>query len=307
MRKYFFLFPFFAVLLPASLAAAQQCTTQVMVNAFDSATRTDLHGLLAGDFEARLGRSSLQVVSAHPVFRNRVLVLLDLGRSSDRNSDLQGVAALLREAPLGLPVAFGVFAGNAVFTPGFLTDDIELSAAIENVLSRTRSLKPGSAIIPALHQALRLFGPHQPGDTVLLISSGAGFTGKKRERALTAEFLRRGVRLQLLIGMPSSDRNDITSVFLGRGLGDNLNDDLIRFANRTGGALMGLMNSDWFNISSAGYLLTIRMPENLDRPKNWKLSVRNPEWRADLFYPAQLPPCNGPMLASAGAKRKPRP
>lgn len=307
MRKYFFLFPLFAVLLPASLAAAQECTTQVMVNAFDSDTRTDLHGLLARDFEARLGRSSLQVVSAHPVFRNRVLVLLDLGRSSDRNSDLQGVAALLREAPLGLPVAFGVFAGNAVFTPGFLTDDIELSAAIENVLSRTRNLKPGSAIIPALHQALRQFGPHQPGDTVLLISSGAGFTGKKRERALTAEFLRRGVRLQLLIGMPSSDRDDISSVFLGRGLGDNLNDDLIRFANRTGGALMGLMNSDWFNISSAGYLLTIRMPENLDRPKNWKLRVRNPEWRADLFYPAQLPPCSAPMLASAGAKRKPRP
>lgn len=108
-----------ALMMLASLAHGQQCSTQVPVNAFDSHTRAFLFGLTPADFEATLGRSKLTVTGIKPIFRNRVLVLLDAGNRPERKS-LQDVMQLVDQAPSGMPVAVGIFAQHAVFTRLYL-------------------------------------------------------------------------------------------------------------------------------------------------------------------------------------------
>ena len=73
------LFFLFALVLGISVASAQQCATQVAVNAFDSRTKNFLYGLTPADFQASMGHAPLEISAVGPIFRNRVLVLLDAG------------------------------------------------------------------------------------------------------------------------------------------------------------------------------------------------------------------------------------
>jgi hypothetical protein len=51
-----------------------------------------------------------------PIFSNRVLILVD--QSSGNQESMHAVADLVREAPPGMPAAFGVLTERAVFTHG---------------------------------------------------------------------------------------------------------------------------------------------------------------------------------------------
>lgn len=307
-------FPFIFIALLASLAPAQQCTTQVAINAFDSRTKNFLYGLTAADFQAAAGRSQLRIANVQPVFRNRVLVLLDSSGRPDKE-ELKTVAELVTQAPPGMPVAFGVFARRAVFTPGFVKDPDLLSSAIQKVIEEANDLGTGNALTAALGKALDLFGPHQPGDTILLVSNGNRHESKKALHKLRDEFRRRGTRLQLLLGLQpasggSGSGNDISFLFAGWALADKMSDDLVRLANSTGGALMGFMNSDWLDVASSGYMLSVVAPVEMSKPRNWTLRIRdagNDVPPAELFYPEQLAPCATPVIAAVSAEVQPRP
>lgn len=306
------LFPCLFLLLLASLARAQQCTTQVAINAFDARTRNSLHGLTAADFQAAAGRDPLRVTKVQPVFRNRVLVLLDAG-GHPQHDDLQAAAELVMQAPPGMPIAFGLFGGRAVFTHSFIKDMDALSSAVQQVMAEANQLGTGHALPAALHQALDLFGPHQPGDTILLVSNGSHRESKKNMASLRKDFRRRGTRLQLLLGLQPSQSargNDASLLFAGWALGENISDELVRLANSTGGALMGFMNSDWLDVASSGYMLSITTPAETNKPRNWSLRIKdagNDVPPADLFYPEQLAPCAAPVIAALPMEAKPRP
>lgn len=306
------LFPCIFIALLASLAPAQQCTTQVAVNAFDSRTRNFLYGLTPADFQAAAGRDQLRITKVQPVFRNRVLVLLD-SSARPRQEDLKAMAELVTEAPPGMPVAFGLFARHAVFTRGFISDPDLLSSAVGEAMAQANDLGTGSALPAALAQALDLFGPHQPGDTILLVSNGSRHESRRAIDKLRKEFRRRGTRLQLLVGLQpasSGSGNDASLLFAGWTLTDNMSDSLVQLANSTGGALMGFMNSDWLDAASSGYMLSIVTPMEMSKPRNWTLRIRdagNDVPPADLFYPEQLAPCATPMIAAFPAEARPRP
>src|ERR1700757_2743448 len=92
-------------------AAAQECTSYVVVSAFDRKTGDDIDDLNAGDFQARLGKRDVAVLSATQKFTDRLLVLLQTdGTSNDRIEDVVNLATrMARQAPEGKPLAFGVF------------------------------------------------------------------------------------------------------------------------------------------------------------------------------------------------------
>jgi hypothetical protein len=292
------------LVLLSSPAMAQQCTTSVLVNAFDAKTKASLHGLRASDFAASVGRDTLTVDSVHPVFRNRVLVLLDL---SDRNEGasraavLQNTADYINEAPTGMPVAFGAFAENAVFSNGFSSDPESLASAVQRTMDRAGSFRGKSNLANALGEALTMFGRPRPGDTILLISNGDGRISRIQWNLLARKFYHHDIRLQLLMNAPITSGTDAASMLSAFSIADHINPSLIRLANRTGGVLMGFMNSEWYNAAASGYLLEVREP-HAAKSKTWRLRVPNYDQefgvQSVLFYPQQLPACSVPLLAS---------
>jgi hypothetical protein len=299
-----------AVVMLASVAQGQQCSTQVPVNAFDSHTRAFLFGLTPADFEATAGHSKLTITGLKPIFRNRVLVLLDAGNHPDHKS-LEDAAQLLDEAPSGMPVAVGIFAQRAAFTRDFISDNNLLISSANRLIQQSQALGTGSSLHHALTQALGRFGPHQPGDTILLVTSGNEHESKRVFKQLRQEFRRRGTRLQLLAGLiPPGLADDSSGIFSAWTVPENFSDQLIALANSSGGALMGVMNSDWTDAATSGYLLSVLTPAEMKKPQRWSLRIRdagNDVPRAKLFYPQQLSPCAAPMVAALPAKTKPRP
>ena len=295
----------------SSFSAAQRCTTSVLVNAFDATTRESLHGLRPSDFAASAGRhDELQVESVRPVFRNRVLVLLDLGglngsssaQQTARTAMLQNAIEYINEAPQEMPVAFGAFAERAVFTSGFSIGPESLSSSMQSISQRAIGLTGNSNLTTALLQALAMFGQHRPGDTILLISNGNGTARKIKWNALAREFARHETRIQLLMNTPAASVSDSASIFSAFTSVDLMDPSLLKLANGTGGVLMGFMNSEWYNVAASGYLLDIRESQRT-KSKSWHLQVRNygDEFGVTpvLFYPRQLPACSASLLASA--------
>ena len=299
------------LLVISSFAAAQRCTTSVLVNAFDATTRESLHGLRPSDFAASAGRhDELQVESVRPVFRNRVLVLVDLGGPNGNNSAqqtartamLQNAIEYINEAPQEMPVAFGAFAERAVFTSGFSTGPESLSSSMQSISQRAIGLTGNSNLTTALLQALAMFGQHRPGDTILLISNGNGPARKIKWNALAREVARHETRIQLLMNTPAASVSVSASMFSAFTSVDLMDPSLLKLANGTGGVLMGFMNSEWYNVAASGYLLDIRESQRT-KSKSWHLQVRNygDEFGVTpvLFYPRQLPACSASLLASA--------
>lgn len=303
-----------ALIMLASLAHGQQCSTQVPVNAFDSQTRAFLFGLTSADFEATLGHSKLTITGIKPIFRNRVLVLLDAGNRPGRKA-LEDAAQLLDQAPVGMPVAVGVFAQEAVFTRDFISDNDLLISAAHRLVQQADALGKGSNVHHALRQALDLFGPHQPGDTILLVTSGVEHESNRTVKDLRREFRLHETRLQLLAGLlpvVPAHETEVSQIFsaLMLPVPENFSERMIILANSTGGALMGIMNSDWPDAATSGYMLAVVTPAAMRKPRNWNLRIRdagNEVPPADLFYPEQISPCIAPLVATIPAKTEPRP
>ena len=301
-----------ALLAGVSAASAQQCATQVAVNAFNSQTKTFVYGLTPADFKASFGHAPLEISAVTPVFRNRVLVLLDAGANPGSQA-LSQMAELVEDAPPGMPVAFGIFGRHAIFTRAFTRNPDLLRAGIDRVIAQAGALQPGDSLARSLHEALELFGTHQPGDTILLVSSGAERESKRSMRELQKEFRRRGTRLQLLMGLwpaPATAHTQVAQLFSGWNAAESFSSRLIDLANSTGGVLMGFMNEDWLHAASSGYMLSVLEPAGMNKPQRWTLQIRdagNDVPPADLFYPAQLVPCSAPLVAELPGKTKPRP
>jgi hypothetical protein len=283
----------------AAQSTAASCTAEVVVNAFDSATKADLHGLSARDFQARALGRDYSVVKAAPVLHNRVLVLAD-ARGANSLAQAREIAEMVREqAPQQMPVAFGVITGQIAFTHGFYSDYDLFGAAIAKLFSAANATPgKGASLEAALRQTLELFGPARSGDTVLLITSG---THEERFniRKLAHDFNQHQVRLQLLMPAESASSGSAVSVFSSWDAADQFSSRLLELAARTGGALMGFMNQDWVDAASSGYTLSIDLPQSSG--KLMRLDLREKD-NADLFYPEQVSGCVASYSASAAAK-----
>src|SRR5215831_1153709 len=162
------------ILVFSPLALGQECTTYVVVNAYEPRLHIDIQTLKLSDFEAKTGSSELPIVSASQDYTSRLLVLVETDGAADNpkiGEVVDTVVRMARQAPEGKPLAFGVYAERAVFTKGFLADAEKRKTEINAVFEESEALGKRVALYDSLREGLKLFGEHQPGDTVLLVGT----------------------------------------------------------------------------------------------------------------------------------------
>ena len=288
-----------AILLFSSWSAAQDCTAYVVVNVYNPKLSIDVLTLKAEDFEARMDGTILPIVSSRQDYSSRLLVLLETdGTNNDQVAEaVDAVTRMARQAPEGQPLAFGVYADRAVFTKGFFANVQERTAAVNAVREEASSLGKRVALFDALHQALQLFGPHQPGDALLLV--GYPYDDKSHHSAGDVEkaFLAAGTRFMAMLREPL---NRVTRDFL---INPHTAEKTMFDAlpAKTGGAHTGF-DAHFFGWGWRGYLLEIKIPDGQrkSRSAKWKLQFRgaaaNAFKKSHLYYPELLPPCATPSI-----------
>lgn len=290
------------MLLPI-IALGQSCTTYVVVGAFDRKSGDDIDDLKPEDFQARMKNAALPVVSAAQDFSSRLVILMETD-GMDGNTKLEDVenlsTRLARELPRGKPVAFGAFARRAIFTRGFISDQTERGAAISEIREEADSLGKDVSLFDSLHQALELFGPHRPGDTILLIADPYDDNSHRSAGELEKELLASGTRLLVMLRQRLSH---VSRDFLWSSH-DREKQFFSDMTYRTGGAYTDFNAHFLATFAWRGYMLGIQVPETMTKPRKWKLRFRGDaaeSYRKPmLYYPEQLLPC-APERATASA------
>jgi hypothetical protein len=295
-------------LLTASRLFAQNCTTYVVVDTFDGKTRQGIDDLKAGNFQAKAGNVSLPVVSAMQNFDNRVLVLLQKSVSPEKQKvqeQMQEIADLVRQAPAGRAIAFGVFAEKAFISSEFSADPEKRAIAVDAVLAQAAQL-PGkkSAVFDSLHQALAVFGPRQPGDTILLMSDGVDHSSKRNPSDLSKEFTDKGTRLLVVLqsGLPLNFTNYFPENHRSEYEKGYLSPALKSLSKETGGAYRYYEAGKLLEFAWAGYLLGVQTPVAWDTPREWQLALKDANGKIDkkalLLFPQKLTPCDNAVTAA---------
>ena len=283
------------LLLASSFAAAQECTTYVVVPVVDHTTGEEIKNLKLGDFTAKSGHTSLPIVSAEHKFSNRLLVLLETDgiESNDKlDTEIKRMTQLARQAPDGKPVAFGIYADRAVFSKGFSSDEKQRTAEINGVMEENGNLSGKHVVLfDALLEALARFGPHQAGDTILLV--GDPFDDNSRHSAddVEKEFLTSGIRLVIMLRQPLSrvSRDFMWSTH------DREKQMFDLLTTKTGGSYT-VYEAHLFDFPWRGYMLGVELPNGRRVPRKWKLQLNGSAGVASrhpkLYYPERLPPCS---------------
>ena len=283
---FFFSFP--------GVAFSQDCTTSVVVNVFDDHLHVDVQTLKAEDFEAVINKKAFAIAGARQNYDSRLLVLLETDGSANDDhvsSEIETITAAARQIPEGKPVAFGIYADRAIFTPGFFAEPAARTAAINAVIEQQNSLGKRVALFDALHQALHLFGEPRPGDTILLLGSPYDDKSKLSPGTIEKEFLAAGTRFMPMLRDPMSR--------VGRGdllLSNHEREKafFLDFPERSGGA-HSEFDPRFLEFTWRGYMLDVRMPESLRKPHEWTLKlstgIRESFRHTKIFYPELLPPC----------------
>lgn len=290
--------------LLSSFALGQNCTTYVVVGAFDRKSGDDIDELTPADFQARMSNTALPVVSAAQNFSSRLVILMETD-GADRNVKLEDVENLItrlaRELPQGKPVAFGAFASHAVFTKGFSSDQEERKTAITEIREEADSLGKEVSLFDSLHEAIALFGPHRPGDTILLIADPYDDNSRHSASDIEKELLRSGTRLLVMLRQHLSR---VSRDFLWK-THEREKQFFSDTAARTGGAYTEFNAHFLATFAWRGYILGVQLPENMIKPHKWKLqlageaaeSYRKP----NLYYPEQLIPCAAERAVASSA------
>ncbi|HET9837730.1 MAG TPA: hypothetical protein VFR84_05790, partial [Candidatus Angelobacter sp.] len=211
---------------------------------------------------------------------------------SEKLGDLvEMVTRQARTAPEGKPVAFGIFSQKALFTKAFIDDPEQRNSALGAVIEEQASLGKRAALWDALHEALAQFGPHQPGDTILLVGDPFDDASRHSPKDIEREFVSTGTRL-FMMRRAHASRVDRDFMWNTHDLEKNTLD---RIAQETGGLLSEYVPS-LIRFAWAGYLLQVKLPPGMDHPRRWKVqfrgAAREAHRKTNFYYPAVLPPCS---------------
>jgi hypothetical protein len=287
------------VLIISSCALAQNCTTYTVVDAIDRKTGDDVANLNVQDFEARVGGHPLSVISVTPNYSNRLLVLLETDGNSDRIEEVVSLATrLARQAPEGRRLAFGVFAKRSLFTKDFFSDPEERGRAINAVIEDAPTLGNKVALYDALHNALAVFGAHQPGDTVMVVADGYDDGSDKSGPDIENEYLAHNTKLLVMLRQTPSR---VTGNFMWRN--PELDRVILEHATARTGGLYTMFDAYAFGLGWRGYMLGVDVPQGGDKSHKWKLRLhwltQKSRKRPNLYYSEQLPPCAATLTEDA--------
>ncbi|HET8889354.1 MAG TPA: hypothetical protein VFQ41_10655 [Candidatus Angelobacter sp.] len=283
------------VLLLSSWAAAQECTVSVLASFYDQLTKNEIETLKTEDFEVKVNGTTLPVQKASRDFHNRLLILLETEGSAknEKLADLVNTVTLqARQAPEGKPVAFGIFAGKSLFTKEFVADPDKRTAAVNAVIEEAGSLGKTAALWDALHEAIAVFGPHQPGDTVLLVGDPFDNASHHSAESVEKEFIAHETRL-FMMRRAHSSRVERDFLWASHELEKTVLD---RMTQETGGLLSEYVPS-LIRFGWAGYMLEFKLPPGTKRTRKWKVQFRgaaaDKHKKTNYYFPALLPRCQG--------------
>ena len=281
--------------------AQQQCTRTVMVSFYDQPTKNEIQTLKTEDFEIKAGNKKFPVVSSTRDFTNRLLILLETqGAAKNDHLDeiVREVTAQAREMGDGEPVAFGIFGEKAVFTKGFFTHTDRRSSAISEVMEEAGNLGKSVALWEALHEALKLFGPHEPGDTILVVTDPYDDKSRISAEKVEKEFIASGTRLFMMRRIHQS-RVDSADFAWNTHSFERMVID--RMTQETGGLwseyVPTLLRFAW-----AGYLIQIKLPSGMEPPQHWKVQFHGDAAQihrhTNYYFPAKFPACSPDLTES---------
>jgi hypothetical protein len=283
-------------------ARGQACTSYVVVSAFDHKTGENIQNLTAGDFQAKLGNTNADIISASQPTDDRLLILLETdGTTNEKIEDLvTSVIRLARETPEGKPVAFGVFVKRSAFTKDFETESRRRAAAIAEVAEEESILGQQVHLYDALLQGLALFGTHQPGDAVLVITDGYDDGSDHSGEEVEKEYLKKGTRLFVLLRRAPSH---VGGNYMWRSPERQIH-QVEKMSADTGGTYTMFSPRD-FTFPWQGYKLGIRLPET--NAAHGKLNLRLQGMAAvtyrhpNLHYAEHVPACSALPTATTAA------
>jgi len=158
------------------------------------------------------------------------------------------------------------------------------------VIEEAGSMGKDAALWDALHQALAVFGPHQPGDTVLLVGDPYDNASHHSAESVEKEFIAHETRLFMMRRMHGS-RVDRDFLWRAHELEKMVLD---RMTQETGGLLSEYVAS-LIRFAWAGYLLEFKLPPGTKRTHNWKVRFRGAaaekHKKTNYYFPALLPAC----------------
>src|SRR5258708_3063412 len=285
------------ILMVSSRTFGQECTRYMVVDVFARKPHLSINGLSAADFTARLDGHIMPVDSARQNFNNRILVLVETSGPGDSAEAAKLVRAVVEEsryAPSGRQIAFGAYSKKSAFTRGFVTDSQQRARAIDEVMGGDFSADDRFALYDALHEALLMFGEHQSGDTIVLVSDGFDNNSKRSGDDLEKELIATGVRLNVII---RNATNDLARRLLARFEGRSLKErgGIHYMSSLTGGMYRWGTTDRDVAFAWNGYLVGVQLPKELSRPKVLEFDVRDasgkPSKNAWAVHPFELAPC----------------
>jgi hypothetical protein len=295
------------VLFCSALAAAQTCTSYVVVAAIDHTTGEEILNLKPADLRVAGGHTPLSIVSLEAGFKNRVMVLLEAdGTDNNKIGEVaDSITKMAREAPEGKPLAFGIYADKTFFTSTFNAEPKARTAEINDVIEMGPKVGDRVAMYDALLEALHKFGGHQPGDTILLVGDPFDNHSRHTSDDVRREFERTGTRLAIMLRSPLSRvaRDFMWSQHLTE---KRMFEEL---SARTGGMFVDY--HPWlFRFPWKGYMVGITEPSDAHSHK-WKLKFATDAVQENrqttLYYPQVLTPCTGSAAAQAKGPAQPIP
>ncbi len=305
MKRNVWLFLIFVFVTAPSYAAQPECTRTVLVSFYDQPTKVEIETLKTEDFEIKVDGKKFPVVSSTRDFNNRLLILLET-QGAAKNEHLDDLVSTVilqaRQAPEGKPVAFGIFGEKAVFTKDFISDPDKRTAAFGAIMEEASTLGKRVGLWSALHEAIKVFGPHQPGDTILLVSDPyddfSHYTAEEVEKELIAS----GTRLFMMRRLRAS-RVDNDFAWKSHDFEKTMID---RMTQETGGLWSDYVPT-LINFAWAGYMLEIKVPPGMENPHKWKVQFHGAtaqvHRKTNFYFPSRLPGCSANPGDSPGTSK----
>jgi hypothetical protein len=285
---------FLSVVAPG-YAIQQDCTRTVLVSFYDQPTKNEIQTLKTEDFELRVDGKKLPVASSTRDFNNRLLILLETqgaGKNEHLEDIVDAITAQARQTPEGLPVAFGIFGEKAVFTKEFFTNESRRTKAISEVMEEAGHLGKRVALWEALHEALEVFGPHEPGDTILVVTDPYDDKSRISAETVEKEFIDSGTRLFMMRRIRQSRVDQADFGWNTHGFERMIID---RMTQETGG-LWSEYVPTLIRFAWAGYMLEIKLPPGMNHPHKWKVEFQGEaaqiHRKTNFYYPARFPACS---------------
>jgi hypothetical protein len=299
--------------MAGSFEAQPSCRKTVPVIAIDQKTNVAIDTLTAEDFRATWERRAMPInaFTTAPAARRIVFVLdrsgsvIDTPLKSFASDEHPGTLAnqSLSEAVSAVPdsdsVALLVFAGKSSQRTEFMSPN-SAKARLAEVLA-WRPVGDHSRRTPlwdSIDSALKMFGAHQSGDSIIVVSDGGDNSSKLSQSRLSAELVTAGVPVFAILISPQFDQTPEER---------SMPMDFADFAAATGGTIATIgrqpqgLNPARHYLRGATQLLrlldhqfdlTVEVPE-VGKPEKWHLTLKSGKKQKEttLLFAPYLAPC----------------